>query len=159
MAAAQEIFGKINLTREDVHNLQRPLKTEVYSLGFSKYLHLSKPNEKLFRYIKNKKKGHEIMLLTANIQFSNQKFYNFIMQKIAEYGLHINMLKFKTFAEINEETHIWKFSAIQKILPQYKKIEFYENKEENIKYIKGETASLKNILFYIVKNDFINLYP
>jgi len=150
--AAEELLGNKNLSKKQVRKLPTPTKTRVYSLAYSKYKHESKPNNLLLEHLRKSRKGYDIIVLTARLKSQ----HNNTLSLIEKHNIKIQGIQTRQDLAVQDEE--WKLQKIKYYLKKYPRLELYEDKRENIVYIKNKVNS-ENIRYYLVtKNNIKPIY-
>lgn len=150
--ATKELFNRSDMGKEAVRKLPIKTKTRIYELAYSKYKHESRPNLQLLSHLKTSKKGYKIIVLTARSRKLNRHTTSLIKKH------KIKISGFYSRADITEKDEEWKLKRLKQYAKKYALVEFYEDKKENIDYIK-ERMNADNVKFYLVKNTHIEFYP
>jgi hypothetical protein len=153
-AAVKEITGRSDLNKEQVRALAKPLKSQIYRLAYSKYRDLQRPNMALFEYLKANRAGSTFIVMTANLSFSEPEVLRSTMEIIRKLGLDVK--RFETRADAGQEDEEWKAITLDALAAEYQgsRIEIFEDKIDNIEYIRGH-VQVPGISFFLVENDRI----
>jgi len=144
--AAKEILNK-KLTMEGIRKLPKPLKSKIYGLAFSKYNHKSIPNKKMIRIL-SKNRNSRIIILTAR-KNDHVKYQKTVLAK-NNVPDHKRISSTPSEFEMHDEE--WKARKIKKLIANYRDIELYEDKKENIVHIMSNVRSIKLKSFIVSKN-------
>jgi len=147
-ASAKELWG-IEADSEEIRKIKREGKSAVYSLAYTKYSHLAKPNLKMINYIKDRiKEGDLVFVLTAR-HCSARPYADF---SLLSHGVIVSGIICRNDEEMRLKDEEWK----AKIISLFKgEIEVYDDKEENLIYF---SKLFKNIKYFLVKEDEIIPY-
>ncbi|BFI76683.1 hypothetical protein [Sulfurisphaera ohwakuensis] len=147
-ASAKELWG-IEADSEEIRKIKREGKSAVYSLAYTKYSHLAKPNLKMINYIKDRiKEGDLVFVLTAR-HCSVRPYADF---SLLSHGVIVSGIICRNDEEMRLKDEEWK----AKIISLFKgEIEVYDDKEENLIYF---SKLFKNIKYFLVKEDEIIPY-
>ncbi len=146
--ASKDFFG-MELTPLQIRALEKHKKHELYLLAFKKYWALSKPNKAMIKKISSSKSAKKV-LLTAKLPQSRER----IEMLLAKNNINLDREIFRPMKYMLDHDEEWKLRELKKLAPKYAHIEFYEDKEDNIKYMK-ENLTHKNIDYFLVSKDGI----
>ena len=149
-ASAKEILG-FEVDEEELRKMKKEGKSVIYSLAYTKYSHLAKPNYAMINYIKNKaKEGNIIFVLTAR-HCSVRPYVDF---SLLSYGIIVSGIICRNDEEMKMKDEEWKAKIVRLFDGE---IEVYDDKEENLRYIYNFYKN-KNIKYFLVKGDKIIEY-
>jgi hypothetical protein len=146
--ASFEILKK-EMQRREVRALPGREKGKIYDLAFSKYRTNSKPNAMLIRRIASDYRDYRILILSAR----SEKLYKDTEYLLREYGIpfHEIMLRDETALHMDDEK--WKADYIKGILNDYEHVHLYEDKEDNIEYIRNALGrGAGKVAFFLVRS-------
>ncbi len=146
--AAEELLGRRNLSKRQIRKLPRPVKSKVYALAFSKYKHESKPNGLLLNRLRRSRKGYDVIVLTARLK----NRHGDTLDLIKKHGVRIRGIDARRDLALPDEE--WKLRKIKHYLKKYRALEFYEDKKDNIDYIRSRIGA-GNICYYLVTKNSI----
>lgn len=141
--AAMDVLHK-ELTYKQIRSLPVEIKSRIYDIAFTTYNHHSILNRRLHRILERGAKC-EKMILTAR-KNNTDVLIRILLRK---HGVKIDRLLSRKPKEMLLDDEVWKAEVLSKIVGEYKRIELYEDKMENIEHI-GKRLKPKNIDFYIV---------
>ncbi|QIW24729.1 hypothetical protein EWF20_11690 [Sulfolobus sp. S-194] len=147
-ASTKELWG-IEADSEEIRKIKREGKSAVYSLAYTKYSHLAKPNLNMINYIKDRiKEGDLVFVLTAR-HCSVRPYADF---SLLSHGVIVSGIICRNDEEMKLKDEEWK----AKIISLFKgEIEVYDDKEENLIYFG---KFFKDIKYFLVKEDEIIPY-
>jgi len=147
-ASAKELWG-LDLDEKEIRKMKREGKSAIYSLAYTKYSHLAKPNLTMINYIKNKvSEGNLVFVLTAR-HCSVRPYVDF---SLLSYGVIVSGIICRNDEEMKMKDEEWKAKIIQLFKGE---IEVYDDKEENLRYFYD---LYKNAKYFLVKGDQIIEY-
>jgi hypothetical protein len=146
--ATMEIMGRSDLSKYQIRKLPREVKGPIYELAYSKYKQHSRPNEQLISHLNNSRKGYRIMVLSAR----GRNLRGHTLSLIKKHAIRIDGSSFRK--DVASEDEEWKLQMLKRLAGRYALIELYEDKKDNIDYIKRHLNS-KRIRFYLVKRGSI----
>lgn len=146
--ASKEILRK-KLDGKMIRKLPREIKSKIYGLAFSKHRDHSIPNTKLMNRIA-KKTDARIVILTAR----SKVVHRHVVHLLRKNGMTIPDIIYRKKSEFSIPDEEWKKRKITEFSKRYNRIDLYEDKIDNIKYIKSGLDS-KHINFFLVKGNTI----
>lgn len=149
--ATKELLNRTDLSKAQVRKLPKKTKSAVYELAYSKYKHHSKPNMKLVKFLEKSRKDWKIIVLTAR----GRTLHADTLSLIKKHKIRIS--GFYSRADIAGADEVWKLGRVKAYAKRYTEVELYEDKRENIEYIKQRIGSY-NIKFYLVTKRAIRRY-
>ena len=125
---AAEIMLKKKVNKEQIRNLPKTIKSQIYFKAFNEFYKEAVPNKKLINILKNlKRKGYNIIILTARPK-ENIKSVKYLLRK---YSVPFDEIIFRENLSSRDEE--WKTQIIEKYSTN--DIILFEDKLENIKYV------------------------
>ncbi|BCU70862.1 hypothetical protein [Stygiolobus caldivivus] len=144
--ASLELWGE-RLSGEEIRKSKRNGKSAVYSLAYTKYHYLAKPNLPLIEYLKERiKQGDKVFVLTAR----HCSVRNYVDMSLLSHGLIVNGVICRTDDEMKMRDEEWKAQMISVFKGE---IEVYDDKEENLKYFLDLRIGAK--LFLVKASEII----
>jgi hypothetical protein len=139
MLATMELFGKA-LGRDTVKNMDRGVKRQIYELAYSKYKWHSTPHSFLIRRLKSKK-GSKIVIMTAR----SVSLRSHTLDLIRKHGVRYDRLMLRDEKAMALKDEAWKLQQIKKFLKNYESVSYYDDKEENIAYVRKAIGRSKRL--------------
>ncbi|BFH72288.1 hypothetical protein SJAV_02320 [Sulfurisphaera javensis] len=147
-ASAKELWG-IEIDGEELRKIKREGKSAVYSLAYTKYSHLAKPNVKMIDYIKKRiSEGDIVFVLTAR-HCSVRPYADF---SLLSHGIIVSGIICRNDEEMKMKDEEWKAKIISLFDGE---IEVYDDKEENLRYF---SKYFKDVKYFLVKDNEIIPY-
>jgi hypothetical protein len=137
--ATIEMFGKA-LGRDTVRNMDRDVKRQIYELAHSKYKWHSTPHSFLIRRLKLKK-GSKIVIMTAR----SVSLRSHTLDLIRKHGVRYDRLMLRDEKAMALKDEEWKLQQIKKFLKNYESVSYYDDKEENIAYVRKAIGRSKRL--------------
>ncbi len=144
--ASKEITGR-ELVGQELIKLERTQKREVYLTAFRKYKESLYPNEKLIlKYKKFHSSGYEIIVMSARGEE---------LRVETKYGLE--KYEIPSNRIILADTHYkisdgeWKLSMLNELVEGYDEVLFFDDRIDNIEYIKERFKDPKVRYFLVNK--------
>jgi len=141
--AAKELLGK-PMAVSSVRKLSKSVKGKVYDLAFSKYTSKSRPNLLLINKIARQGPDHRIIVLTKRGDRRKPQTWDLIKANGIKF---VEGIYSTDNFDIGDEQ--WKLQKMRAYLKKYQRISLYEDKKENIDYIKARLSSPK-VSYYLV---------
>lgn len=141
--ATKELFNRTDLSKAKVRKLPKKTKSQIYELAYSKYKHYSKPNLMLLKRLEKYEKGFKIVVLTAR----GKSLHTHTLALIKKHKIKIH--GFYSRPNVQGEDEVWKLAQLRKYCKDYSETHIYEDKKDNIAYIKKHMKGY-NIKFYLV---------
>ncbi len=136
-------------SKEEIRKLPKEIKSKIYNKAFKEFDNLYKVNEKMIKLMSlYKSKGYKIIILTGRESALKEKTEKVLIENKIPYDTII----FRESVSIPDEE--WKFREISKLCKNCCEILLFEDKLENIQYIKSQ-LSLEKIKYFLVKNSEI----
>ena len=147
--ASKKITGR-RMGRRAVRKLPKALKAKVYALAFSKYSHNSIPNLRLHKIL-SRAKG-PVYVLSARLNGNKAKMLDLMRQ----HGVQADRIITRKDASKKDEE--WKLLIFKKMAKRNQRIIAYEDKRDNIAYIK-ERMGKSSPTFYLVSPNAVKRFP
>jgi len=148
-ASAKELWG-LDVDGEEVRKIKKEGKSAIYSLAYTKYSHLAKPNYTMINYVKDKvSEGNIVFVLTAR-HCSVRPYVDF---SLLSHGIIVSGIICRNNEEMKMRDEEWKAKIIELFEGE---IEVYDDKEENLSYFYNFYKN--SIKYFLVRGDKITEY-
>lgn len=151
--ATKEMLGKA-LALERVRKMDRLLKHKIYDLAQTKYGKHSRPNRLLIENLKAAK-NLEIVVMTARAA-TNRKV---TLALIKKHNVPFNRLLMRNKKEIKMNDEEWKLRMIRNFLKRYDKINYYEDKLDNVLFVRHHIGEMKRLTTFLMSPNKIKKIP
>jgi len=151
--ASKELLRRM-LEIAEVRKLPRPEKSKIYDLAFSKYAKYSKPNKMLIKKLKAMR-NTKIIIMSARV-ISQPDSYDQAKYLLEQNKVPFDILMLRSKKAFWQKDQEWKLKQIKRLLSKFSKIALYEDKEENIEYIRNNLATDK-LRFFLVRKGNITM--
>lgn len=149
-ASAKELWGLDVVDGEEIRKIKKEGKSAIYSLAYTKYSHLAKPNYTMINYVKDMvSEGNIVFVLTAR-HCSVRPYVDF---SLLSHGIIVSGIICRNDEEMKMRDEEWKAKIIQLFEGE---IEVYDDKEENLRYFYNFYRN--NIKYFLVRGDKITEY-
>jgi hypothetical protein len=136
------------LNKEAIRRLPKPMKGQIYKLAYSKYKNYSKPNILLIKRIEKLRKKNKIFVITAR----GNDLAKSTLELIKSHSIPMDEIYHRK--NINGKDEVWKTGLLKDYSRLYNHISLYEDKMENIDFIRKRLC-LKKISYYLVSKNRI----
>ncbi|MCL5101915.1 MAG: hypothetical protein M1544_00960 [Candidatus Marsarchaeota archaeon] len=140
--AAAELTGK-RMRIADIRALRKLEKNKIYRHAFSNYYMESVPNRAMLEALKVK--HGPIVILTAKTKGDRMR----IAELLSQNGIKSDRIILRPEKYLMAHDEEWKLMEMRKLAKRYKNIEFYEDKIDNIEYIKANLKSARLKCFLV----------
>jgi len=148
-ASAKELWG-LDVDGEEVRKIKKEGKSAIYSLAYTKYSHLAKPNYAMINYVKDMvSEGNIVFVLTAR-HCSVRPYVDF---SLLSHGIIVSGIICRNDEEMKMRDEEWKAKIIELFEGE---IEVYDDKEENLRYFYNFYKN--NIKYFLVRGEKIIEY-
>lgn len=141
--ATKRLLGRKDLSITEIRKLPRDLKIKIYRLAYSRYRDHSIPNTKLLAHLSKYQKDYRRVILTAR----GEDLRNHTISLVKKHKIKIDGYHFRK--DLSHKDEDWKLQKLKKFVKRYPIVELYEDKKENIDYIKNN-INAQNIKYYLV---------
>jgi hypothetical protein len=142
--ASKEMLGK-SMERKELRKLEEAVKYKVYALAYSKYSYLSVPNKMLIRRLR-KMSNYKIVVITAR----PKPLREITLEMLKKHDIPFDALitRDKKAEKLSDEE--WKLRLIRSFLRKYGRVEYYEDKKDNVKYVKEGIEKIDRLDIFLV---------
>jgi len=141
--ATKQLLKRTDLNKAAIRKMPNALKGRIYTLAYSKYKDYSKPNLALIKRLERLRKENAIIVLTAR----GPKLISHTRYLIDKHSIDLDGIYHRK--NVNGMDEAWKMGQLKKYSKRYKTISLYEDKMENIAFIRAGLSS-KKISYYLV---------
>ena len=146
--AYEELHGS-KIEGKQLRKLPKPVKVNVYKLGYSKYRDFSVPNNKLIKRLAMDSDA-KVVILTARINDSHPH----VKYLLKKHNVPISRIIYRLKKDLKMGDEQWKLGKLVPMMKRYEKVEIFEDKLDNIMHFKQNIAS-KNASFFLVREGSI----
>lgn len=143
--ATKKLLNRTDLNKEDIRRLPKKIKGRLYELAYSKYKNYSKPNLLLIKRLEKLRKDNKIIVLTARGNNLSKDTF----QLIRKHSILIDRVYHRK--DVNSEDELWKMKRLKNYSKFYRHVSLYEDKMENINFIRKALGSKKISYYYVTK--------
>lgn len=145
--AAKDVFGE-ELTLEDMYKMEAAVKKPLFEHANTKYKEYLEPNGRLIGLSEDLRlKGYEVIVLSGRHEGHLEN---------TRYSLDLHGVKYKKIILSPKgrttSDYEWKSKALSPYVSHYNEIIFFDDKMENIEYIK-KAFSKRKIRFFLVDRE------
>jgi len=149
MEACNKILGK-KLTREEVRKCPREIKSLIYDLACTDFAGYAETNQTMIKKINSMKNaGYKIVILTGR----NTRVEPNTIALLKKNAVYFDEIYHNPDNSIHDEE--FKAEKLSEISDNYESVEVYEDKADNIEYIRGKLP-LDKFIFYSVQKGEIS---
>lgn len=141
--ATKQLLKRTDLDKAAIRKMPNKVKGKIYTLAYSKYKDYSKPNLALIKRLEELRRENNIIVLTAR----GPKLIRHTSYLINKHSIVLDGVYHRK--NVNGMDEAWKMGQLKKYLKSYKHISLYEDKAENIEFIRRALGS-KKISYYLV---------
>jgi len=141
--AVKKLLNRTGMTRDEIRKLPKKVKGKIYDLGYSRYRSRGVPNKLLIKRIERLRKNNKIIVLTAR----SKKLRGHAEWLIKKHGITVDGVYHRE--NVNGMDEEWKLNMMKRFSKDYTAISLYEDKLENIEYIR-KRLRFKNASYYLV---------
>ncbi len=147
--ASKDITGK-RLTPQEIHELPKPERWEIYDRSDKKYSKLAVPNEELVEILRKDADMHEIIILTARTAPSTKKVLWLLERDEVPFDALIIREPDGNGIPKNKDEE-WKAETLKILKRGCETVEVYEDKMDNIAHLKQQLGEDGIAYFFVSK--------
>ena len=149
LKACNMVLGE-KLTREEIRKCPREIKSLIYDLACTEFINYAKANRTTIKRINSlKKAGYKIVILTGR----NKRVEPDTVAILKKNAVYFDVIYHNPDNSIHDEE--FKTKKLSELSLGYDIIEVYEDKIDNIKYIRDKLRP-NNFKFYHVRGNKIS---
>ncbi len=152
--ALMDEFNNIIAKGKIPHSFNNSLKHEIYLMAYTRYSDKLVPNMPLINYINEIiDENTELVILSARGEELRSETEKALLSN--------NLIPKKVILrnDYNLQDEEWKFLQLKNLMKEYIHIIFFEDKEENIRYMTDNKINDPKVEFYLVNHHMLKYIP